>query len=181
MNKPVSRKPLYHSLLLAAFFALSGCNSSDDSNTSDATASNPPCSLPCLAEAPVMDQTSISSAAGGTVNVGFTIAGDLANVSNISVVLMSTDFMSSDVAGVVGGMTPTTAQNTLAITVAADTPPGDYYPYFSFTALNPSNSGNMYYIDPTKSTTRYTFAEVVDGGSPTPALTAMTIPVLKVQ
>lgn len=181
MKKNLFQKPQHHSLMLAAFITLSGCNSSDDSSTSDTTASNPPCSLPCLAEAPVMDLTSISSTTGGTVNVGFTVSGDIANVSNISVVLMSTDFMSSDVAGVVGGMTPSTAQNILAITVPADTPPGDYYPYFSFTALNPSNSGNMYYIDPTKSTTRYTFAEVVDGGSAIPALTAMTVPVLKVQ
>ncbi len=139
------------------------------------------CTLPCLAESPTLDTTSVLSATGGIVNLTFTLRGDVANVANVVVFLLSTNPLSTNQAGSATILFPTQAENTVAITVNAGTALDDYYPTFAITALSPTNSGSQYFLDPTKSSSRYTYVETVSGVSNVPELTGFSIPVLKVQ
>lgn len=95
---------------------------------------------------------------------------------------MSDDLFSpSFPAGVATVINPSQLNNTVLISVESGTDTGTYYPHFSFTANTPSNSGSQYFIDPTKSQTKYTYVEVTSGTSNDPALTSFTIPKITVQ
>lgn len=166
-------------LLASAFLLISiaGCGSSSDSKQTIN------CSIPCLGAAPGLDINTISAATGGTVKLSFTLSGDITNVSNVVVFLSSTDFFSGNTttAGVATLLNPAQAENTVEIVVDAGTPADTYYPWISITANSPTNSGNQYYLDPTKSNARYTYVEVVEGSSSTPALTGYAIPKVTIQ
>jgi len=166
-------------LLASAFILLSmaGCESSSDSEQ----AIN--CSIPCLTGAPELDTNAISAATGGTVKLNFTLSGDITNVNNVVVFLSSTDFFSGNTttAGVATLLNPAQAENTVEIVVDAGTPADTYYPWISITANSPTNSGDQYYLDPTKSKSHYTYVEVVEGSSSTPALTGYAIPKVTIQ
>lgn len=162
--------------LIAVLLVLTGCGGSDDTTSGVVN-----CSIPCLAEAPSVDVSAVSSATGATVNVTFKLQGDIANVSSASILFSSTDIFSGKLPVGSGHVfNPSQAVNTIAITVEAGATQGNYYPYIIFTAVSPTNSGNQYYIDPTKSNSQYTYIEVISGTAATPALTGFQVPVITI-
>lgn len=149
----------YSILLVSLSLLLSACGYKEGEEGKQTN-----CSMPCLLDTPTLDVTSISSATGGTVKITFTIDGnvDIFNVDNILVELKSTELLNQTAAGSNTLTSPTKATNTLAITVNAGTAEDTYYPKITFTNKVPENSGAMYYIDWTKSTHLYTYAELVE-------------------
>ena len=166
-------------LLLALIMVVSGCGGcgGGGGGGDDVT-----CTIPCLEATPVVSINTIDSATGGNVDVSFIIKGDLTNVSNVSILLMAADIFSlTPPAGAGVVFNPTQANNTVTITVDAGTPSSTYYPHISITANSPVNSGNQYYIDPTKSQSNYTYVEVINGGGSTPSLSSYVVPLISVQ
>lgn len=161
-------------LLLSTPFILIGCGSDSGSNVS--------CNLPCLESSPTVSIATINGATGGNVDISFSIKGDLFNVNNVSIMLISDDIFSTlPAAGFDVVIAPTASANTVNISINSGTQAGTYYPNFSITANTPGNTGNQYFIDPTKSQSKYTYVEVVNGSSNTPALTLFTVPKITVQ
>lgn len=135
------------------------------------------CTIPCLAGSPTLSVSSVSSATGGTVTLEFTLTGD---AENVVVFLMSENPLSMNSAGnnfltnVQGGV-----PQQIDIVVNAATPLDTYYPNIGVTA-NQLNTGSLHYLDPTKSSTAYTYNEVVSGNASVPVLSPYTIPKLTV-
>ncbi len=160
--------------IFAMSLMLTSCGSGD------AAGEKVGCTIPCLAEAPMIDVSSVSSATGGAINVTVKIQGDITNINNITILLNTTKIDSGFPAGSGSVFNPPQATNTIAVTVEAGTAQGNYYPNISFTVESPPNSGNQYYIDPTKSESHYTYTEVVSGIASTPILTGFQVPVMVV-
>ena len=161
-------------MLIPALFLLVGCGSDSGSDVS--------CNLPCLESSPTVSIATINGATGGIVDISFNIKGDISNVNNVSIILISDDIFSSLFAagsGVV--IAPIESANTVSILIDSGTQAGTYYPNFSITANTPGNTGNQYLIDPTKSQSKYTYVEVVNGSSNIPTLTLFTVPKITVQ
>ena len=135
------------------------------------------CTLPCLAESPTISETSVMSANGGTVTVEFKLTND---AENVVIILMSDELLNLNTAGtgtlfnVQGGV-----YHQLDLVVNAGTVSGTYYPNISVTA-NQLNSGSIHYLDPTKSNSKYTYNEVIQGNAGIPALRPYSIPKLTV-
>ena len=167
-------------MLSLLFSTLSACGGG---SSGGGVPSQVSCSIPCLDSTPLIDTSSVSSATGGTVKVTFTLRGDITNVNNVVVFLAPTDILSGNPSAGSGTlMAPTQATNTIDIVVAAGSTvaTGSYYPWITITPNSPTNSGGEYYIDPTSSSSMYTYTEIVGGGTPTPTLTSFTIPTLQV-
>ncbi len=149
----------------------------------NATNSQYNCSIPCLASAPVLSSNVASSASGDTVTLSFTIHGDITNVSNVSIILKSTESFSghTEIAGRSMLFNPTRADNMVDIVINSDTPPGTYYPLITITPNAPTYSDNKYSMDVTKSIYSYTQVEVIEGANPTPTVTDLAIPTIQVQ
>lgn len=136
------------------------------------------CTLPCLVGSPTLPSSTVSGAAGGNIDIKFTLTDD---AQNIVVFFVPTNPFSFGAAGSDLILNPNAnVEHTLTITVPAGTPPGTYYPTFAITA-NQNNSGGNYYLDPTKSSDQYSYNEVINGSAGTAVLSPLSIPVLTVQ
>lgn len=149
----------------------------------NATNSEYGCTIPCLADTPMLSSTVASSASGDTVTLSFTIQGDVTNVRNVSVILKNTGSFSgnTNIAGRSTLFSPTQAEITMDIVINSDTSPGTYYPLISITPNAPTYSDNHYSLDVTKSIYSYTYAEVIEGASSIPTVTDLAIPTIQVQ
>jgi len=136
------------------------------------------CTLPCLSETPTISDSSVMSATGGTVTIDFKLTNDAANVV---ITLMSEDPLSLNPAAGVGSLINVQGGvlQQIDIVVNAGTALDVYYPVISVTA-NQLNSGSLHYLDFTKSSSRYTYNEVIGGNASTPQLSPYAIPKLTV-
>lgn len=169
----ISARKLLSLLLLC--LSLTACGGGDQAGESVV------CTLPCLAASPTVDVTSISSATGGTVKLSFKIAGNISDVSVVTVMLFPNTLAPGLPAGNGVIMNPSTVENSVDINVDAGTTTGRYYPHISFTVVTPSNSGIQYYLDPTKSGSQYTYTEVVSGSASSPTLSGLNVPLVNVK
>ena len=171
--------------LLVLGFLLSTLTACESSSSGGVNNTGPhSCNIPCLESVPTLDTTAVTSTSGGTVRVTFTLRGDITNVSNVGVILATTDLFSATPlppAGAGSINSPTQATNSVDITVNAGTATGTYFPWITITAISPNNSGSQYLLNPITSSTNYSYAETVSGSTPTPVVTNFTIPVLQVQ
>lgn len=137
------------------------------------------CAIPCLESSPAVSPTAVSSSTGGTVDITFTTAGDLADIRRISVTLHS--LSNDDSLGMVNLNNPVTnPTNTLQVVINAGTTPGTYYPLFDFyTESNPYAHG-QYNVDSRLSTTKYHYAQSLSPQKYSYALSPFDIPVITV-
>lgn len=102
-------------------------------------------------------------------------------MANVSIILGGTnplDLLQPTGSGII--ISPTSNDISSTISVNTGVAAGSYYPLIDITSTA-QNSGANYYIDPTKSTSRYTYTEVINGISSTPQGSSLNIPVITVQ
>ena len=139
------------------------------------------CNIPCIDSAVTASPSTIDSASGATVTVSFHLDGNISEVNNVSILLAGSDPLNpveAIGAGVV--LNPTSNDISVDITVDSGKAAGSYYPFISVTS-NTENTGANYYIDPTKSSSSYTYTEVLGGISGTAQLSSISIPTITVQ
>lgn len=169
----MNRRFVFVGVSLVAFLMMSGCGGgSSDSATYS-------CTLPCLEVAPVISVNTVSSTTGGTVDVTIKILGDVTTLSSLNITLRSTT--SGSAAGSAVVFSPTQSLMTETITVNSGTAAGAYYPYITFFVAAPANTSNLYYLDPSKSSAKYTYYEITAGNPSAAAVSPFVIPVLQVQ
>lgn len=175
-------------LTMGFLVALTACSSSDTANDSDGRVLSDPvnCNSPCLLETPTLDINTISAATGGTVNVTFTIKGDLAAISQIQIDLLPVDTSSGQ-----GRVTWATIQDPAQATItqpmvvsAGSIASGNYYLDFNFapSVVNEFGEGDAakYDLLPDISTTNYSFEEVVASVSQIAVITDLVIPFITI-
>lgn len=174
-------------LTMGFLIALTACSSSDTANDSDGRVLSDPvnCNSPCLLETPTLDINTISAATGDTVNVTFTIKGDLAAISQIQIDVLPVDTSSGQ-----GRLTWATIQDpaqatiTQPMVISTGSVTGEFYLKFSFfpSVTNEFGEGDgaIYDLLPESSTANYSFEEVVVGVGQIPAITDLVIPFITI-
>jgi hypothetical protein len=168
-------------LISTTLLASCGGGGSGDNNGPSVAAYS--CNVPCLASAPTLSSSTISSGTSSNVSLTFALQGDVTNISDISVIMANSRITATSLPvgnGVLIGPI-TKNQVTVNIKINASSTPGTYYPNISITAKTPANTGGLNYIDPTKSESAYTYTEGLGGKIAGPYLTPFAVPLFTVK
>lgn len=178
-DKPRSVIQLF--VMVITVLVLSAC-SSDPADSNGIGNSDPVnCNSPCLLETPTLDTNTIASATGGTVNVSFTIKGDIANVGHIYIYVEPVDSSSG-----AGRLTyvyipdPTQTSITSAINISAGSVTGEYYLRFDIITpiVGEEADGAWYKLDASISATNYSFEETVALVTQNAVITDFVMPII---
>lgn len=178
-DKP--RSVIHFFVMVITVLALSACSS--DSADSNGIGNSDPvnCNSPCLLETPTLDTNTIASSTGGTVNVSFTIKGDITNVDQIYIYVEPVD--SSGGAGrltYVSIPDPTLTSITSAINISAGSVTGEYYLqfYIATPVVNESAEDTVYKLDASISATHYSYEETVASVTQNAVITDFVMPII---
>lgn len=139
------------------------------------------CNMPCIDSEVTSSTSTVSTTTGGTVTISFHLNGDISEVSAVTAILSGTDVL-NPVTPIGTGFSISPGSNDISmdISVNSGVATGEYYPHISVTSTA-TNTGSQYYIDPTKSTSNFTYNEVLNGASQTPQASSISIPKITVQ
>lgn len=168
-----------HSSILMFTLCLTSCGGGGGDGGSNG--SSVACTLPCLKSSPTLSTLTVSSATGKTVTVNFALTADAAN---IIIFLISTNPLNAASPQYTLGSgyivnPPGNQPLSIDIVVPAGVNPDSYYPSISITAPQ-VKSGTNYYIDPTRSSSAYTYADVINGANGSVKLSNFAVPILAV-
>ena len=139
------------------------------------------CNMPCVNSAPTSDTSSFSLSTGATVTISYTLEGNLANVLSTRADIIGVP-VSTSIAGLgTATSSPSTVDITSIVSVSAgatSATTGNHYPMISM--FDTSGNGSILTIDPTKSTTHYTYIETISGVQQAGQLTNYPVPIINI-
>ena len=170
--------------MIATVMLLNAC-SSDDPVSSTAISDPVNCYSPCLLETPALDVNTITAATGATVNVTFTIKGDLAAVSSVQIDVMPVD--TSNGQGRLTWVTiqdPAQASITQPIVIAAGSVSGEFFLKFAILGTETNEFGDAtiatYDLSSEISTSNYSFEQHIVGEAQAEVITGLVIPFITI-
>ncbi len=180
----INLKAIISVSMVVTVMLLNAC-SGDDPVSSVAVSDPVNCYSPCLLETPTLDINTITAATGATVNVSFTIKGDLAALSQIQI-----DVMPVDTSNGQGRLTWVTIQDpaqaliTQPIVIASGSVTGEFYLKFSFSGTETNEFGDatvaIYDLSSDISTSNYSFEQHIVGEAQAEVITDLVIPFITI-